>query len=159
MIHPGIDPAREAMVRRIDGVPDRPAKRCSHCRHAKPLDEFPKQADAHDGLSCWCRDCKRIDVYVRYHERGGREKKAAYEAREEVKVRRVQTKLAYRDRRRDNDLAYMATPRGKLVHERAVAAVRLRDAYGARWDRLQARIAALNIEIARLDGNGPGRAT
>lgn len=34
-------------------------KRCSGCKEVKSLSDFGNNASAHDGLSCYCRACKR----------------------------------------------------------------------------------------------------
>lgn len=35
-------------------------KRCSRCRNRKPLDQFVKNAKSRDGLTHYCRPCKKI---------------------------------------------------------------------------------------------------
>lgn len=34
-------------------------KACTRCGETKPPDQFGKDSDKPDGLTCWCRDCKR----------------------------------------------------------------------------------------------------
>ena len=34
-------------------------KKCSRCRNRKPLEQFVKNAKSRDGLSHYCRPCKR----------------------------------------------------------------------------------------------------
>ncbi|MCB9772597.1 MAG: hypothetical protein H6754_08625 [Candidatus Omnitrophica bacterium] len=34
-------------------------KKCSRCRNRKPLDQFVKNAKSADGLSHYCRPCKK----------------------------------------------------------------------------------------------------
>ena len=44
-------------------------KRCSKCHQEKPLWAFNKSPISGDGLSYWCRDCKRADVKSRQERR------------------------------------------------------------------------------------------
>jgi hypothetical protein len=41
-------------------------KRCPKCGQVKSVDEFYKCAENQDGLSCWCKDCKKRD----YRQKG-----------------------------------------------------------------------------------------
>lgn len=34
-------------------------KKCSKCKLLKPISEFHKDKYKKDGLTCWCKDCKR----------------------------------------------------------------------------------------------------
>ena len=43
---------------------------CSKCQLLLPAESFPKDPRnvRRDGLSSWCRNCKRLDAVVRYHK-------------------------------------------------------------------------------------------
>lgn len=152
MIHPTIDPAREALVRQVDGVPDRPAKVCSKCGHPKPLDEFGPCARAADGLRSQCRYCDRIDEFVRYHEGGGKERAAAYRSTPEYRARNRERAKAHREQHTEAVRAYRKTPKGRLVHGRSGAVRDLkRTTSDAGRAQISARIALYDAEIARLD--------
>jgi len=41
-------------------MPGKALKRCSHCRQVKSVEEFTRHKSNKDGLSCYCRPCKRV---------------------------------------------------------------------------------------------------
>jgi hypothetical protein len=155
----------EAHVLAIDGVKDRAIRLCTGCDREKARDEFSPNPRAKDGLRSWCRRCERIAAYERYHEKGGREKAAAYHARPEVEARDRAYRTQHAERYNAGQVAYRRTPRGKLVSSRGTAISKLRRATTDRQRAcLEARIALYDREIARLDrgfelpAEPPGRA-
>lgn len=53
-------------------------KSCGKCRQAKPLSCFTREKATRDGLSCWCRDCKR--QYKAAYDKANRAKHLAMRA-------------------------------------------------------------------------------
>lgn len=146
----------EAMTLATDRVPDKATKRCTNCGKPKARDEFVRNRTRRDKLHVHCKQCQRNRMYARYHEGGGKEVQAAYHARPEVKAHRREydrgrqedVKRRQREQRRERG----ATPRGKFLKARSNARERLKRAVtDEQRSRLEARVAACDREIARLD--------
>jgi hypothetical protein len=147
----------EARVLAVDGCPDRETRRCAHCRRWRARDEFPRDRSRPGKRGYRCKQCQRIDAYEHYHEGGGRAAKAAYLARPDVKRRRREADVLRRAKREASKVAYRETPRGKLVIGRCHARSRLRRATtDGQRDRLAARVALYDREIARIDAARAG---
>lgn len=158
----------EAQILAIDRVPDKkPEKRCTNCGYPKPIGEFARNRTRRDGHSDQCRQCLRIGAYERYHEGGGKEATATYNARPEVKARRRDYDRGRQERRDASRAAQRKTPRGKVLECRYSARSKFRRAVtDERLAALEALIAAYDRELARLDATkglpaepdaGPGR--
>jgi hypothetical protein len=135
----------------IDKVEDRTPRICTNCGKPKSRErDFSPQPSAKDGLHSWCRRCNRIARHEYYHEGGGREAMAAYQARPEVKERERQRLLAWRKAHPGAYHRYQRSPRGKLMRARRDARRALATAEDdARRARLEAVIAACDRELAR----------
>lgn len=143
----------EAQILAVDGCPDRPRKTCHACGHPQPIGEFGPSRKGRDGLRTTCLRCDRLASYTYYHEGGGREAKADYLARPDVRERRRRLEAARKgEPRRVSNLAYAATPRGRLVLGRCRDRFELRRAVDpGKRATIEARIALYDREIARLD--------
>lgn len=73
-------------------------KRCSRCRNRKPLDQFVKNAKSRDGLTHYCRPCKKIIMqeYFATQEGIAAKKRMA----ESLRRRRKAAKLAKQNKKR-----------------------------------------------------------
>lgn len=143
----------EAQVLAIDRVPDKTAKRCSICRHSKSTDDFALDSKRPDGRDGRCKRCRRLHYNAYYHEGGGKEVRADYNAQPEVQERHRRYNAAKTsEQRRESNLAYRATLRGRLVFRRCQDRCRLRRATDPRKRAtIEARLALYDREIARLD--------
>lgn len=143
----------EALVLAIDRVPDNTVKRCETCGRTKRLDEFARNRSKPNGLQSCCLQCMRLRAYTRYHEGGGKEARAEYLARPDVRERNRRYREGLKgEKRRASNRAYLATARGRLVAGRCNARCELRRTTDpGRRAAIEARIALFDREIARLD--------
>ena len=63
-------------------------KRCSKCREMKPVGEFVKHAGRPDGLSCWCKGCRRESDRRYWSSDRGKAKRKEYSESEKTKAYR-----------------------------------------------------------------------
>lgn len=124
------------------------AKLCTHCKARKPLDCFYK----HRGQpASWCKVCVRIGISLQQKTPQAAVVRAAYRSRTEVRERLRERDRRRRPRgvpRREN-----RTARGRLLHSRRQARIRLRRAITRKRRReLERLIAAYSAEIQRMDG-------
>lgn len=75
-------------------------KSCPKCKTCKPLSEFYKEKASLDGLSCWCKSCKRAytAAYQKSHPETCRDYQRKYRAdwTPEQRVKVAQAKIKYR---------------------------------------------------------------
>ena len=124
---------------------------CSRCGMPKALGCFRWRAA--NGVWCsQCRVCERISRAEYRVTAEQRAYQAEYRRRPEVKAAIRRYEDGYYARRLMLQRAREATPRGRLIHSRAVANYRLRQTTDpARADRIRALIVAQDAEIARID--------
>jgi hypothetical protein len=146
----------EAQVMAIDRVADRTEKkkRCTNCGHPKPIGEFGRNRSTRDEHTSQCLWCLRVARTEYYHEGGGKEVQAAYQARPEVKARRLEYERGRPERRRASRRAYNNTTRARVAKCRCKARRKLREAVtDGRRAELEALIALYDREIARIDAH------
>lgn len=126
------------------------SKLCGSCKKVKPVDAFYVSRTRAGGLQPQCKVCHRAYQHTRGAAGHRRARRPADPARLADAVRRVQN--------------WRATPRGKLLRQRVDANYVIRILTGERpapksfhyadLDAARRRLAAVEAEIARLDGEG-----
>lgn len=70
-------------------------QRCCGCKILKPHDEFHRTSKTRHGRVSRCRDCRRTEAKINYHQRGGKQRgRQVYLARQEYYIKaRYQQRL------------------------------------------------------------------
>lgn len=123
------------------------AKLCTHCGTRKPLGCFYRHRNT---VASWCKVCVRIGVSMRQKTPEAAAVRAQRRARPEV---REKMRQADRKRRpRGTPRPENQTLRGRLLHNRRQARIRLRRAATPQRRReLESLIASYEREIKRLE--------
>jgi hypothetical protein len=103
-----------SMKRREDVMP-KGAKRCSKCRHIKPLGAFWADRGTTTGRQSQCKICHNVGTSERRRTKEYLERLAAHRKDPEVRNRIRATVDANREAIRESQRRYRRTPRGKVM--------------------------------------------